>query len=123
MVIERAAKEAVYVVAGIDADQHRSGLKKAVAAYLELRDANDTNPFFAAALDPSRGVSAAAARELLVSLRADWDRMQTEFNTLSAGDEKNFDLSQLLAAQTELVGKVERLAAALVRYASVTYGS
>lgn len=123
MVIERAARQAVYVVAGIDTEQHRTELEKSVAAYKALRTANNNSPFFAAALDPDRGVSAVAARELLVSLRRDWDTMQIEFTVLSAGDEKNFDLSHLLATQNELVDKVERLAAALVRYASATYGS
>ena len=33
------------------------------------------------------------------------------------------DLRQLLAIQDRLVSKVERLTAALVRYASLTYGS
>lgn len=123
MVIERAAKEAVYVVAGIDAEQNRARLKQTIEAYQELRRANDANPFFAAALDPERGVSAAAARELLVSLRTDWDSMQQQFTVLAAGDEKNFDLQGLLQTQSKLVTKVERLTAALIRYASLTYGT
>jgi len=123
MVIERAAKEAVYVVAGIDSDQNRNGLVESISAYQALRASNDESPFYAAALDPDRGPSAAAARELLISLRKDWDQMQAEFTMLSAGDEQNFDLSHLLEVQRELVAKVERLAAALVRYASATYGS
>lgn len=123
MIIERAAKEAVYVVAGIDAAQNRRNLKSTIAAYLEIRRANDADPFYAAALDPERGVSAAAARELLLSLRQDWDRMQAEFTILAAGDEKNFDLRRMLETQSQLVAKVERLTAALIRYANLTYGS
>jgi hypothetical protein len=123
MIIERAAKQAVYVVAGIDAKQNRSGLEKSIEAYQALRRANDESSFYAAALDPDRGASASAARELLVSLRKDWDVMQAEFTMLAAGDEGNFDLRNLLETQRQLVSKVERLAAALVRYASVTYGS
>ena len=42
---------------------------------------------------------------------------------LSAGDEQNFDLQQLLTVQARLVNKVERLTGALVRYASFAYGS
>ena len=64
-----------------------------------------------------------AAGKLLVSLREDWDAMEVQFAILSAGDEQNFDLRRLLATQTRLVEKVERLTAALVRYASLTYGS
>lgn len=123
MIIERAAKEAVYIVAGIDVEQNRVRLRETIAAYRELRRANDENPFFAAALNLERGVSAAAARELLVSLRKDWDEMQAEFTVLAAGDEKNFDLRRLLETQSALVAKVERMAAALLRYASLTYGS
>lgn len=88
-----------------------------------MRDATDTSEFFAAALDPQRGVSAAAAGQLLASLRSDWDAMQQQFAILAAGDEENFDLEQLLLIQTRMVEKVERLTAALIRYANVTYGS
>jgi hypothetical protein len=123
MVIERATKEAVYVVADVDRDESRTRLRGSIEAYLELRRANDESPFFAAALDPERGVSARAAAQLLESLRADWDAMQTEFTILAAGDEQNFDLRRLLSTQARLVDKVERLTAALVRYASLTYGS
>ena len=87
------------------------------------RRANDANPFFTDALDPERGVSARAAGALLVSLRRDWDAMQAEFTILAAGDEKNFDLRRMLDAQARLVNKVERLTAALVRFASLTYGT
>ena len=123
MVIERAAQEAVYIVAGMDADQHRAGLKETIGAYQELRRANNKNPFFAGALDPERSLSARAAGELLVSLREDWDSMQREFEILGTGDEQNFNLHRMLQTQARLVAKVERLTAALVRYASLTYGS
>ena len=94
-----------------------------MAAYQELRRANNESPFFTTALNPERGPSAVAAGELLASLRKDWDTMEAEFAMLFAGDEKNFDLSRLLETQAELVAKVDRLTAALVRYASLTYGS
>jgi propanediol dehydratase small subunit len=123
MLIERATKEAVYVVADVDRDENRRRLATSIEAYQELRRVNDESPFFAAALDPERGVSARAAAELLTSLRRDWDAMQSAFVVLAAGDERNFDLRHLLRTQTSLVEKVERLTAALVRYASLTYGS
>jgi hypothetical protein len=123
MVIERAAQEAVYIVAGMDADRHRERLKETIGAYQKLRSANNENPFFAGALDPERSVSARAAGELLVSLRDDWDSMQREFEILGTGDEQNFDLQRMLQTQARLVAKVERLTAALVRYASLTYGT
>jgi hypothetical protein len=122
MVIEQAAKEAVYIVAGISPDESRQRLTTSIAAYRELRAENDANPFFAAALDPERGISAQAAGQLLISLREDWDAMQGELDILAAGDEANFDLQRLLAIQDRLVAKVERLSAALIRYASLTYG-
>ena len=123
MIIERATREAVCIVAGIDADLNRKRLKDTIQAYQELRRANDESPFFADALDPKRGVSARAAAVLLSSLRDDWDAMQAEFTMLGAGDEQNFDLRALLTIQSRLVEKVERLTGALVRYASLTYGS
>jgi hypothetical protein len=123
MLIERATKEAVYVVAGIDVRQNRARLDDSIAAYREVRRENDQSPFFSAALDPERGPSARAARDLLVSLRGDWDAMEAELRMLDAGDEPNFDLRRLLDTQARLVDKVERLTAALVRYASLTYGT
>lgn len=123
MVIERAIKQTVFVVAGIDMEQNRRRLSETLEAYEAVRHANDESEFFAAALDPHRGASAVAAGELLASLRSDWDAMQREFVILSAGDEENFDLEQLLHIQDRMVAKVERLTAALIRYASLTYGS
>jgi hypothetical protein len=123
MVIERAIKQTVFVVAGIDAEQSRRSLRETLEAYESVRRANDESEFFAAALDPERGASAAAAGQLLASLRSDWDAMQREFTILAAGDEENFDLEQLLRIQRRMVEKVERLTAALIRYASLTYGS
>jgi hypothetical protein len=122
MVIERATKQAIYVVADVDRDENRRRLEASIETYRQVRRANDESPFFAAALNPERGVSARAAAELLVSLREDWDAMQVEFTMLAAGDEKNFDLQRLLNTQASLVEKVERLTAALIRYASLTYG-
>jgi hypothetical protein len=110
-------------MAGIQVKQNRKGLGRTLEAYREIRRANDENPFFIAALDPARGASASAAGELLVSLRTDWDALAAEFRILAAGDETNFDLRRMLEIQSRLVGKVERLTAALVRYASSTYGS
>jgi hypothetical protein len=123
MIIERATKQTVFVVAGIDADANRERLTETLETYQAVRDATDTSEFFAAALDPQRGASAAAAGQLLASLRSDWDAMQQQFAILAAGDEENFDLEQLLLIQTRMVEKVERLTAALIRYANVTYGS
>ena len=123
MLIEQAAKEAVYIVAGIDATRNRKLLEGTIAAYQELRRENNESPFFTAALDPDRGASARANGELLASLRDDWDAMQAQFVILAAGDERNFDLPALLEIQSRMVDKVQRLTAALVRYASLTYGS
>lgn len=123
MLIERATKEAIYVFAEIDRDENRKRLRRSIEAYREVRRANDESPFFAAALDPARGVSAKAAAELLLSLREDWDALQVDFASLLAGDKKSSDLRRLLGVQVTLVEKVERLTAALVRFASLTYGT
>ena len=123
MLIERATRQAVYVVSGIDVAQNREGLTTTLDEYRKRRQANEKSPFFADALNPERSVSAAAGAKLLASLRGDWDSLRNEFTMLAAGDEQNFDLRPLLASQTRLVNKVERLTAALVRYGSLKYGS
>lgn len=122
MVIELATQQAVYVVADVDRDESRQGLRASIETYRGIRRANDANEFFAAALNPERGVSARAAAELLASLRADWDAMEVEFAMLAAGDEANFELDTLLRTQANMVNKIERLTAALIRFASSTYG-
>lgn len=123
MLIERAAKEAVQIVAALDTKHSREQLAQTIEAYQALRAANQESPFFAAALDPNRGLSAKAAGALLESLRDDWDAMQYQFALLAAGDEENFDLAAMLLVHGRLVDKVERMTAALVRYASLAYGS
>ena len=91
--------------------------------WTQSRIARSSSEFFRAALDPNRGISAKAAGELRVSLTNDWEIMQEQLLILNAGDESNFDLRLLLLAQERMVNKVERLTAALVRYANVAYGS
>jgi len=122
MLVERATKGAIYIVAGIDVARHRAALEETVEAYGAFQQRNDQSPFFAEALDPARGASAAARAKLFASLREDWDRMRGELAMLAAGDEQNFDLRHLLAIQSRLIAKIERLSAALLRYASRTYG-
>ena len=123
MLIERATRQAVYVVAGIDNTRNREGLSATLEAYRARRHANEKSRFFTAALDPERSVSAAAGAKLLVNLRGDWDALRKEFEILATGDERNFDLRRMLESQARLVDKVERLTAALIRYASLQYGA
>lgn len=123
MLIERATKQAVYVVAGLDVLENREGLAATLDAYEKRRAANEQSEFFAAALNPERSVSAAAGAKLLANLRGDWDALRKEFSILASGDEENFDLRRMLESQARLVAKVERLTAALIRYASLTYGA
>ncbi len=123
MLIERAAKEAVYVVAGIDADEHRGKLETTIKAYRKVNADNTASEFFQVALDPNRSLSAKAAGELRGSLMRDWDLIQEQLEILSAGDEENFDLRLLLTAQDRMVNKIERLTAALVRYANLAFGA
>ena len=123
MLIERAAKEAVHLVANIDPEENRKSLEATIDAYREVQRQNNDSDFFKEALNPERGISAKAAGELLVNLRKDWEVIQEQFKILSAGDEQNFDLRVLLLTQKRMVEKIERLTAALVRYANMAYGS
>ena len=123
MLIERATKQAIYVVAGLELAKSRIELTKTLDAYQRRREANEASQFFTDALNPDRSISSAAGAKLLVNVRNDWEALLKEFRMLAAGDEKNFDLKYLLKSQSRLVDKVERLTAALVRYASTTFGS
>jgi hypothetical protein len=123
MLIERATRQAVYLVVGINNNQNRKGIAASLEAYRARQRANEKSPFFAAALDPERSISAAAGAKLLLDLRGDWDALSKEFAILASGDEENFDLRRMLESQSRLVDKVERLTAALIRYASLVYGA
>lgn len=123
MLVERAAKEAIYVAAGIDADEHRKNLKATIDAYSKVLTSNTQSEFFQVALDPQRSISAKAASELRSSMMRDWDVIQEQLRILSAGDESNFDLRLLLKTQDKMVSKIDRLTAALVRYANLAYGA
>ena len=68
MLIERATKEAVYIVAGIDVEESRERLRVTIGAYEQQREANDASPFFASALDPARGPRLAVFGPHLVRL-------------------------------------------------------
>jgi hypothetical protein len=122
MLAEKATKEITYVVAGIDAEKNRKRLEETVALYEAASAANDQSPFFERALSPKRGRAGEAARELLVSLRDDWAAIRRDLAMLEAGDEQNFELGNLVDVQEQLVRKMERLGAALLRYANIVYG-
>jgi hypothetical protein len=121
MLSEVATKEAVYVVAGIDVDEHRKSLEEAIESYERTRKAVNESPFFEAALSRERGQAGVFAEGLLDNLRTDWDEMQKQFAILDAGDEKNFDLDALLRRHDLFVGRIERFTAAMVRYANIAY--
>jgi hypothetical protein len=123
MLVERATKEAVFVVADIDRAKNLERLKQTIETYRQQRDAYDRNELFAAVLNPERGASARAAGELLTSLRLDWDAMEMQFTDLFAGDDKNFDLQGLLDKEEILVDKIQRFTAVIFRYASLAYGT
>lgn len=123
MLSERATKEAVYIVAGIDPELHRKRLADTMEAYDKTRQAIYEMPFFANALAPERGESAVFARNLLQNVRSDWDAMAREFRILNAGDAEHFDLNGLLELHDRMVGRIERFTAAMVRYANIAYGA
>jgi len=123
MLLERATKEAIYIKSGIAAQTNREQLAETLAAYEKLVDASTSDPFLAAAVDPSRGPTAKALGELIASLQGDWDSMARQLRLLQAGDEQNFDIGILLRIQSQLVAKIERVTAALMRYATLTYGA
>ena len=122
MLSERATKEAVYIVGGIEPKKNRAGLAETIEAYGKTRKVIAEMPFFATALSPERGESAVFARNLLLSVQSDWDDIEREFQILGAGDESNFDLDRLLQVQERMVGRIERFTAAMVRYANIAYG-
>jgi len=121
MLSERATKQAVYIVAGINASENRKALAETIEAYDRTREAVNESPFFESAMSPERGQAGTFAVNLLESLRADWDGMRKEFAILNAGDEQNFDLGRLLALQDQMIRRLERFTAAMVRYANIAY--
>jgi Type IV pili methyl-accepting chemotaxis transducer N-term len=121
MLSERATKQAVYIVAGIDVGENRKALAETIEAYDRTRQAVNESPFFEAAMSEDRGQAGAFAMTLLESLRGDWDGMRKEFAILNAGDEKNFDLAHLLELHDEMIRRLERFTAAMVRYANIAY--
>lgn len=123
MLIERATKEAVLIVAGIDVKRNRKRLKATLESYEKQMKSNNSDPTFVAALSPERGAAGAAAKQMLIDLRGDWTELREEFTILGAGDEENFDLDRLLLTQARLIRKIERFTATLVRFANVTYGT
>lgn len=123
MLLERAARQAVYISAGLEVKENRERLAETVKTYEGLVDASQSDPFLSSAIDPQRGPTAQALGELIASMQGDWSSMARQLRLLQAGDEVNFDVGVLLDVQTELVAKIERVTAALMRYATLTYGS
>lgn len=123
MLVERIAREAISVFAGFETAQSREQLDEAVESYREVRARNDESDFFQAAVNPKRGSAGERTGEILESIRSDWAAIESELAVLGAGDVRNFDPTELLGLQEAMVRKIERLTAALVQFASITYGS
>ncbi|MBW2274298.1 MAG: type IV pili methyl-accepting chemotaxis transducer N-terminal domain-containing protein [Deltaproteobacteria bacterium] len=121
--LERAAKEAIMVFAGIDVEENKKALKVTVAAFQRQRAENEASNFFKAATAPEEGKSGEVTAQLLADVRKDWAEMSAEFDDLLAGKTADFDLPLVLKRQRRIIGSVERLRMVMGRFFDRKYGA
>lgn len=118
MLAERVAKELVLVYAGLDSQQSIEKLKESREMFETHLAALAESPILAAAQDPTRGQRAEIVKSLWHGMRADWERLRFEVDLAIDDRAEALDIRRMLERQRRLVGEMERLRAALSRYAA-----
>ena len=103
--------------AGRDVEANRVDLSKnrdeLDAAFITLAE----NPLLTQAMDPSRGRPGAFVSELWDSIQRAWGKLRFDANVAIDGQIKGLGIPRMLRSQRELVEDLDRLRAALSRYA------
>jgi hypothetical protein len=119
MLAERVAKELVLVYAGLDVQESIEKLKESRDMFETSLEVLGRSPVLAAAADPSRGPSAEIVATLWTGMREDWKRLRFEVDLAIEDRAEALDVRRMLNLQLRLVEEMERLRAALSRYAAV----
>ncbi len=119
MLAERVAKELVLIYAGLDTQESIEKLKESRAMFEGSLATLAKSPILAAAADPARGPAAEIVRESWKGMREDWERLRFEVDLAIEDRAEAMDIERMLGLQRRLVGEMERLRAALSRYAAV----
>jgi len=117
MHIQRIAKELVFVYAGIDVDENVAELRANRDRLDASLKALGSSPILTGAIAPSRGRSASFVGALWDSIQEGWARLRLEADVVIEGRVDGLDVRRMLKVQRELVDELDRLRAALSRYA------
>ena len=122
MLAERVAKELVFIYAGLDAQQSIERLKESREAFETQLTSLAKSPVLAAAQNPERGAAAERVRTLWQAMQDDWSRLRFEVDLATEEHGDALDVPRMLGVQGKLVEEMERLRAALSRYAAAMQG-
>ena len=119
MLAERVAKELVLIYAGLDTKESIAKLKESRGMFESSLAVLAESPVLAAASDPARGPAAEVVQVSWKGMREDWERLRFEVDLAIEDRAEALDIERMLDLQIRLVGEMDRLRAALSRYAAV----
>lgn len=117
MRVERVAKELVLVYASIDTEASLEALRKNRDELEESFEALAESPILSRAMAPSRGKGAEFVQRLWDSVQEGWGKLRFEADLALDGHADGLDIQRMLRVQRVLVDDLDRLRAALSRYA------
>jgi len=117
MRVERIAKELVLVYAGLEADPSLSELRKTRDSLDQSLEALSTSPILTQASSPDRGKPSVFVQRLWDSIEEGWGKLRFETDLVLDGHAEGLDIQRMLRVQRELVDDLDRIRAALSRYA------
>lgn len=120
--VERVAKELVLVYAGLDVDASIADMKKSRDELDESLEALGRSPILTQAMEPSRGKPAAFVSGLWSSIQVGWEKLRFEADLAIDGHAEGLDIQRMLRVQRDLVDDLDRVRAALSRYAQAVMG-
>jgi hypothetical protein len=117
MRVERVAKELVLVYVGIDVDARLQEMRTRRDEFDESISLLSASPILTQAMESSRGKSAQFVSRLWDSVQEGWGKLRFEADMALDGHADGLDIPRMLRVQRELVDDLDRLRAALSRYA------
>lgn len=119
MRVERIAKHLVLVYAGIEVAPSLEEMKKNRRQLDESLEALGKSSLLTQAMDPSRGKPAAFVSRLWESIQQGWEKLRFEATLALDGHADGLDIQRMLRVERDLVEDLDRVRAALSRYAQV----
>ena len=118
MLSERMAKQASFVVAGVDLQRNLKNLRRTRDRFSKALDTALGSTIIRAAMNPERGTEGVVVAGIGEEIEEGWARLRGDVDLLLEDRHNEVALERALANQAALVWNVQRLSVAVERFAA-----